>query len=747
MEAAALRQSLWDGPLADPLQPARDLARRVLGGADYAPVLDEVRLLATHGLPLSVALAPAMGRWAWSIDLARLAVDAGLPGGLDSLRARVLQQRRRFGVLARALWDAGQPGAALDVLAEADPGGQTRATDLETRVELALAWPDPARAQAALAEALPLLPPGRAGRLRLLALWQSQGATALAQAADAGLPDDPAPWAFLWQAWLTERDLPRAAAALDRLAALRHPDDPETPLDRIRVALEREDPETAEALLAALPPLPTADWSQRRHALHLRARIALGDLRGDAGLWRQACEHATRALRVYPQNGLLVGLALVARERTGDWDDLAADLNRTPASPVTMAGLARLGLPEPVRLGDPAPPPWTKGPDAQADRQRLQADLYLQSGDLAAALAATDGPPLPSPAAAARAEWRIEALLWQREGRAALTLLDTTLASHPARLGLILQRARARFLLGDFTGAEGALEDFRTRKLAQTGLPPAEDLRDRITADALSSGQALPEGEGAAASARRLGPALAAHPGLAACWLARPGAVPAFRPDPSADIPTRLTLYWEGPTPDPVARGIRAWRTALPGWQAQIHDATSARDWLSRHDPQGGAAFDALTTPAARADLFRACLIAQAGGLYVDSDEYPRGDVRPWITGARAVVVLESGYGTVANNFLAAVPGLPLFLDLRERVLARLARTPAPYPWWDTGPAQLTGALAGWLSREPAPAGLRVLSQADYCARVTTNLPFPHKRGPGHWRQGLSRPPVRQGAA
>lgn len=704
---------------------------------------------------MAPALAPALSRWDWSIDLGILAVDTGLPGALDTLRARVLQQRRRHGALARALWAAGQPRAALDLLTGLDPKGETFAADQETRVELALMLPDAGAARAALVTVLPLLPPGPAARLRLMTLWLTEGAAALAAVADGPLPAHPAPWAYLWHVWLAERDLPRAAVALSHLGQLRAPSDPETALDHIRLALEQEDPEIAQALLSALPaiPLPAtllpatdqpAHWSQRRHALHLRALLALGDLRGDTGLWMAARAHGQRAARLYPRNTVLTGLALAARERLDDWTELAGELAAqvpdaaTQATLATFATLARLGLPDPGALTPPA------APDMAAEARRLQADLHLQTGNLTAALALTDISAQPSPTAAALAEWRAEALLWQRQPRAALDLLDATLARHPARLGLILQRARARFFLGDFAGAEAALADFRTRKQAQTGLPPAEDLRDRITADALTSHHPLPEGESATASAARLGPALAAHPGLAACWLARPGAVPQFHPDPTARIPHHLTLYWEGAMPRPVSRGIRAWEGALKGWALQVHDRASARDWLASHDPEGRAAFDQLHGPAARADLFRACLIAAKGGVYVDSDEYPRGDVTPWLTGARAVLVLESGYGTVANNFLAALPGLPLFADLRARVLARVRASQAeghpPYPWWDTGPAQLSGALAAHLGATPAPAGLRVLSQAQYCTQVSTNLPFPHKRGPGHWRQGVSRP-------
>ena len=148
---------------------------------------------------------------------------------------------------------------------------------------------------------------------------------------------------------------------------------------------------------------------------------------------------------------------------------------------------------------------------------------------------------------------------------------------------------------------------------------------------------------------------------------------------------------------------------------------------MATHAPGLTALFDRQRLPATRADLFRVALMAQAGGVFADLDEYPRAGIDDWLTGARAVLVIEEGHGTLANNFLAAIPGLPLFVRLQTRIAEALEATDDPYPWWDSGPAQLTVEAVG----EP---GIRYLSQAEYDARVSTNLPFPHKVGPLHWR-------------
>lgn len=717
----ALVRRLWAGPLADPGAPAAALYQRLAAGADYPQALEALRQLAALDLPVAPALEAALDRWPWSIDLALVALQVGRPGALDDLAARVAGQGRRHGALARALWSAGRCDAARAVLDAAPARSPSRAEDQEARFDLALAAGDWDGAAAALAALAALgTGPGALARMRLRLAYDRGGAVALAATLDQAPPAQPGPWAWALPVWLAERDFARARAALDRLASLRDPGCEDHLLDAALLALELEDPDRARGLMVTLPPAHPAHWPARRHALQLRLWLAEGDRAPDPRPdWQAAADHAARALRLHPRHPGLAALARTAAELTADWEGCAAALSAAPDA-AALAHLARLGLPAPERAPPPAPPP-----EAAATAARLAAELHLAAGAPEAALAALDaaGRPPGAGLAAWLAEWRAEALLMLRRLPEAEAVLDAALARHPTRMGLWLQRARADFLSGAFGAAEAALARFRELKAAQLGAPPAADLRDRITADALAAGRPLPPPEG---------PPPADSPGLAAAWLAQPGAVPAFAPLPGA-IPARLGHYWEGALPGPAARGAAAWARALPDHAPMLFDRPAAEAWLAAHDPAALPAFAAQTLPAARADLFRLCWLAAGGGVWVDLDEYPRAGVSDWLAGAAAVVVLESGYGTVANNFLAARPAHPLIAAARADALARLHR-PTTDPWWDSGPARLTLALARLLAA--APSGLRVLAQADYCARVSTNLPFPHKRRPDHWRPG-----------
>jgi len=679
-----LAQQLWAGPLDDPAAPGRGLVER-LPDLDYDAALAGAQALTGFGLPLDLTAFRA--RFPWSIDLARLSVDA--EGDAEPLRAAVMAEGRRVGVLAAALWSLGRADEALEAFTLAPLGDEDRATEAELRI---------------LSD-LPAAPiPGpRGAHLSLLATWRQQGAAALARRfalETPALPAHPPLWAWLIDIFIQERDFAAARAAFDAFAA-RNPDHPDRTAHRIRLALEAEDTALARQFLDAQGDTATPwRWSARRHVQHLRC-LADEIAATDAPDYTPLRAGVEAALRLHPRNPVLQGLYLTAREVTEDWDALARDLETHPDHRAAAFALTRLGLPDrALALLDGA----EDGLPDDSFRTRLRrAEALLRLGRLPEARLALGPLPAAAPLAADHAYWAAEIAAAGRDLGAARAALAPALAHSPNRMGLILTAARVAFLSGDDAEAASHLATFRRLKTAQLGAPPADDLRDLIARDAASG---------------RPGP------GLAARAFAR--ARPQFQPVDGPPIPHRIAHYWEGPRSAPLERSLRAWAAQFP---QTLYDAAAARAWLAANTKLAPL-FDRLTQPATRADLFRAALIAAQGGVYADLDEYPRTPVADWLAGASAVLVVEEGHATIANNFLAARPGLALFTRLRDRIATTLAETAAPYPWWHSGPAPLT--LEAQNDRETP--GLRFLSQPEYDARIATNQPFPHKRGPGHWR-------------
>lgn len=690
-----MRRALWDGALADPAAPDAALAGE-MAALTHRDALARLRLLHRADLPHAQALAAARRRWAGSFEIALMAAeqDAGQVAALDPL---LQGDGRRHAARARLLWRLGRTQAARDSL-----DGAACAPALGCRLDLAMRAGDPSAARSDLEALRPLIAPGRWHLLDLRLLRLEEGAAALARAVrHGGLPGCAELWHGLFSLCITERDFPAARRALTRLRALAGDDHAQTRHAEIVLALEAEDAARAEALLNAdAPPDPPWRWPARRHALGLRAGLmaARALARPEAALAALAVR-AQAASRIHARDQGLAALALTCRLASGDWAALETDCKARPSG-AAAATLLRLGLPGAAREALP---------EASTAPGRLRRDLTL------AQIARAEGgiAPLPScaptaPLAADLALERAENALALDDPATARAALEAALRRFPRRPPLWLALARAAFMAGDLAAAARAQRRARALKAAQLGAEPPVDLRDRLLGEAAREGS----------------PARAAR----AVRRAQGGGG-------GGGIPPLLVHYWEGPESAPVARNLAAW-AALHPWGQRVFGPGEALDWLRGQDAGLARLFKALEIPAARADLFRLAFLAREGGLWADVDEYPRAPVADWLAGADGVFAIEAGFGTVANNFIAARPGLGVI----ERALGlavaglegRLASGEAPYPWWDSGPAVLTCALARALAA--GARGLRLLGPMEYAARVSTNLPLPHKRGALHWR-------------
>jgi len=736
---AGLHETLWTGPLAAPEAPAQAL-HAALPQMGYAPALDALRLLSGCALPLAPALDAALARWPWSIDLAMVGVESsrGALPALDILRQRTEQQNRRRAAAGWALWRAGRAQAARAFMAEIDPASQTAAADIACRAELALLDADWPAAEADLALLQPQ--PDLWHRVMLQQLHLREGAAALAHYLDATPLAQTPHWRQAFDLLLGTLDFARARALLAAAQTHHGADAPEIRAAAILLALEGEAPETALRLLEpALAPAPWR-WTQRQHVQWLRATLGRArHVSAPQDDWARAHRHAEAALRLHPRNSALHWLWLSARALCDDWTVLERDLLAMPgAAPAPM--LNRLGLHGAAQARQEDELAEFTGVNPRARRLLALAETHLLQGALEAAETALDAAGHLAPPAPTRADLallRAEIALWRQCPERAEALLRPLEHSFPRRMGLWLSLARAAFLRGDFARAEAALARFRQLKTDQTGTPPATDLRDLITADALAASAALPRGlmtKPLQSVLEQVGAIpIAASPGLSACLLAR--ARPAFVPLADAPpIARRIALYWEGPPSSAVARTLMAWQRLHPGYTVTLYGPAEAEAWLSRHHRALVPLFTRQSLPATRADLFRIALLYTEGGLYADVDEYPSAAVDDWLEGANAVFCVECGHGTIANNFLAARPGLTLFARLLARVQGLLESTDNPYPWWHSGPAPLTATLFEALHGAQPTPGIRLLDQASYCQRISTNLPFPHKRSALHWR-------------
>lgn len=691
---ATLRQALWEGPVTGLDERAQALLNAVAPG-NYEAYLATARAVIQMGA--RVDLSPALARFAWSIDLAALDVEqavtpAQTDAALDRLARTVCSGNRRRAVYAWAAWARGRKDAALRIFDPAMSTSETLQTDAMAQAELLI-----------LADMPTAIPYGGAAmRLRLLQLWRRDGALALAKAVDqmlTSLPPDAGLWTWLTDTFITERDFARARRIAEQARTLLGAP-VMAPLD-IRLALEAGDIDAAEHLLAPLCEGPPVHWSAQTHVLSLRTALMRH------AVDPTACApfaQAQAALRLFPRHGMIAWLWTQAALRCMDWTELEA--TTAPDDWCRLLILQSLGLPERALAHLDSMPPG--GADTALRHALRRTECLMAMGQPQASLAALGARPEGWPQQADQTYWLAEILLRQRQIDDARQVVEAALARGETRMGLHLHHVRIGFFQGDAGAAAQALSRFNALKADQLGAPPEPDLRDQLVADLQAH------------------PTDTAHPAAAARALLTP---PAFVPA-EGEIPRRLWHYWQGPLPHAAQRGARAWQAQHPGWSQTVLNADTGRDWLAEHAPHLVPLFDRHTGPATRADLIRVALMTVHGGLFADLDELPRAPVLPWLKDARSVLVIEEGFGTVANNFLATTPRQTLFDLALTQIAARLEQVEQAYPWWDCGPAMMTVATQACR----AQPGLRLLSQSEYNSRVSTNLPFPHKAGPDHWR-------------
>lgn len=735
-----LEAQVWAGPLADARVPGRQVLAAFDAGASYRSVELALRLLLRLDLPAAEVAARACAKWPNSIDFAMLALEImpedARDAGFAHLAACVRRANRRRAVLANAWLRAGRFDLARAALAQIDPASETWAEDVYRRAELALVCGDFAQAAADIDH----LPGAASQALRMRLLYLRDGARAVAQAFDAatGLRE-PACIASS-EIFLAEGDFTRAPRVLDLWRVLPEHAAPALARAESRLALEQGDSDRAMALLSArLDPQVPWGWHPVEHIQSLRARLAAQD---DPD---QVRAQALGAQRLHPRHDWLAHVARLSREAVEDWRVLereALDAGTEPERAMTAARAAlRMGRAGRA-AGLIAQARRVAGPKDAARLHGLRAEAFWSAGRAEPARMAQAQALAPDrPRALDVALLGAEIDLMQGLPSQAAAALAPFEGDFPQRMALWLTKARIACQQGDFAGAQHAHVTFNQLKAAQIGAFDPGDVRDRMTGDALQASagieQAFAPGMDVHDSVARAGfERIAASPGLAACILQRALAQGAleFTAEPDAAIPRRIAHYWQGPPGPAIARAADRWRKLHPGFEITLFDQDRAADWMQRHaGAELSEVFNAQSQPVLRADIFRLCWIAERGGIFADLDEYPRLPVTDWLAGARAVLCVERGFGTIANNFLAAEPGHPVCLCARELVRHALQGTSAPYAWWHSGPAQWTRAAFAVQFGKGA-TGVRYLSQLDYNRRVATNLPYPHKRSPDHWR-------------
>jgi len=203
-------------------------------------------------------------------------------------------------------------------------------------------------------------------------------------------------------------------------------------------------------------------------------------------------------------------------------------------------------------------------------------------------------------------------------------------------------------------------------------------------------------------------------------------------------FPQRIMQFWhDGEAPPDIAARMAGWQGLNRGWDYVRFDRGTALEFLAaRFPPKIAAAFRAAQQPARQADLFRFAYLAAEGGVYADADSLCQAPVAPFMPKDAELFLYQETMGSLANDFIAAVPGQPLMAACVENVAAAILSPGWENTWSATGPGLLTRtAIARWAG----PGGREELGRSVIASRwwmrrfMWPNQPASYKTRPGYW--------------
>jgi mannosyltransferase OCH1-like enzyme len=195
-------------------------------------------------------------------------------------------------------------------------------------------------------------------------------------------------------------------------------------------------------------------------------------------------------------------------------------------------------------------------------------------------------------------------------------------------------------------------------------------------------------------------------------------------------VPRVIHQVWIGPRPVPPTCAAWADYAARHGYAYRLWRERDLESLAGECRAIFGQMCAQGDFPGA-ADVARYAILAREGGIYLDCDWYPaRGDVAfhdllPMV-GLTAMDepvprVTAAGGMLLANSFIAAPPGHPVFPRILTALPDVCAALPGAPAWWVTGPLVFTlaaraGAVslagAGWVARAaPNHAGAAELAK------------------------------------
>jgi tetratricopeptide (TPR) repeat protein len=208
-------------------------------------------------------------------------------------------------------------------------------------------------------------------------------------------------------------------------------------------------------------------------------------------------------------------------------------------------------------------------------------------------------------------------------------------------------------------------------------------------------------------------------------------------------IPNHIAQFWD--TPDPPAQISelnQTWKKLNPTFKYSLFNINSASQFLLYNFPSDvQIAFKRAQGATQAADLFRLAYLFLQGGFYCDADDRCLGSLSSFVPSYATFVGYLEGHGSIANNFIGAVPKHPVIERALKLAVTAINRGDHDEPWLSTGPGLLSRAFSQILSETNSYPNLlekTAIFDVNYLQRhIGFHCPADYKKTSKHWRRAL----------
>src|SRR5262249_22721699 len=144
---------------------------------------------------------------------------------------------------------------------------------------------------------------------------------------------------------------------------------------------------------------------------------------------------------------------------------------------------------------------------------------------------------------------------------------------------------------------------------------------------------------------------------------------------------------------------MKSWQRMNPSFAYRKFDRETAVTFLKANfSSEVMHAFGRARGPAQATDLFRLAYLCVEGGFYCDADDWCFAPLSSFLPSNATFIGYLEGHGSLANNFLGAVPNHPFINRALELAIQAINRGDHDGTWLSTGPGLLSRATSQALS-------------------------------------------------